>query len=312
VAVSALIQVILVVAGAPLLAGMMRQIRARLEGRAGAGMGQPWRDLRKLARKQPITPEGTGWAFRLAPLLLAATALVAAAVVPLVATDSPLNGASDLFAVVALLALGSVALILGGLDTGTAFGGMGASREATILALVEPTILVSVFALSVRAGSTNLATIVTSVAENPWAVLSPVSLMAAAALAIVTIAETGRIPVDNPSTHLELTMIHEAMVLEYAGPDLALIEWASAARLTVLLGLLASLFAPWGIATADVGPLPLLLACLALMAKVAVLGALLAAGEVFMAKLRLFRVPELLAGSFLMALLAVAASFFLA
>ena len=309
---SALIQVILVVAGAPLLAGMMRQIRARLEGRAGAGVGQPWRDLRKLARKQPITPEGTGWVFRLAPLLLAATALVAAAVVPLVATDAQLNGASDLFAVVALLALGSVALILGGLDTGTAFGGMGASREVTILALVEPTILVSVFALSVRAGSTNLAVIVTSVAENPWAVLSPVSLLAAAALAIVTIAETGRIPVDNPSTHLELTMIHEAMVLEYAGPDLALIEWASAARLTVLLGLLASLFAPWGIATADTGFLPLLLACLALMAKVAVLGALLAAGEVFMAKLRLFRVPELLAGSFLMALLAVAASFFLA
>ncbi|MFI9846859.1 respiratory chain complex I subunit 1 family protein [Nonomuraea sp. NPDC051941] len=312
---TALIQVILVVAGAPLLAGMMRQIRARLEGRAGAGVLQPWRDLRKLARKQPITGDGTGWAFRLAPLLLAATALVTAAAVPLVATDSPLDGVSDLFAVVALLALGSVALILGGLDTGTAFGGMGASREVTILALVEPTILVSVFALSVRAGSTNLAAIVTSVAENPWAVLSPVSLLAAAALAIVTIAETGRIPVDNPATHLELTMIHEAMVLEYAGPDLALIEWASAARLSVLLGLLASLFAPWGIATADAGPIgliALLVACLALAVKVAVLGALLAAGEVFMAKLRLFRVPELLAGSFLMALLAVAASFFLA
>ncbi|GAA3559930.1 respiratory chain complex I subunit 1 family protein [Nonomuraea rosea] len=308
---TALIQVILVVAGAPLLAGMMRQIRARLEGRAGAGVGQPWRDLRKLARKQPITPHGTGWVFRAAPLLLAATALVAAAAVPLVATDAPLDGVSDLFAVVALLALGSVALALGGLDTGTAFGGMGASREVTILALVEPTILVSVFALSVRAGSTNLAAIVSSVAGNPWAVLSPASLLAAAALAIVTIAETGRIPVDNPSTHLELTMIHEAMVLEYAGPDLALIEWASAARLSVLLGLLASLFAPWGIATADLGPLALLVACLALVVKVAALGALLAAGEVFMAKLRLFRVPELLAGSFLMALLAVAASFFL-
>ncbi|WP_240777856.1 respiratory chain complex I subunit 1 family protein [Nonomuraea basaltis] len=309
---TALIQVILVVAGAPLLAGMMRQIRARLEGRAGAGVLQPWRDLRKLARKQPIAPDGTGWVFRLAPLLLAGTALVAAAAVPLVATDAPLDGVSDLFAVVALLALGSVALALGGLDTGTAFGGMGASREVTILALVEPTILVSVFALSVRAGSTNLAAIVTSMAENPWAMLSPVSLLAAAALAIVTIAETGRIPVDNPSTHLELTMIHEAMVLEYAGPELALIEWASAARLSVLLGLLASLFAPWGIATADVGPLALLVACLVLVVKVAALGALLAAGEVFMAKLRLFRVPELLAGSFLMALLAVAASFFLA
>ncbi|MET7339172.1 NADH-quinone oxidoreductase subunit H [Nonomuraea sp. NPDC005650] len=308
---TAIVQVILVVAGAPLLVGMMRQVRARLEGRAGAGVLQPWRDLRKLMRKQPITPDGTGWVFRMAPLVLAATALVAAAAVPLVSTDS-MAGVSDLFAVVALLALGSVALALGGLDTGTAFGGMGASREVTVLALVEPTILVSVFALSVRAQSTDLGAIVGYTTEQPLAVVSPVSLLAAAALAIVTIAETGRIPVDNPATHLELTMIHEAMILEYAGPDLALIEWASAARMSVLLGLLASLFAPWGIATAGAGIVAVLVAVVALVVKVAVLGALLAAGEVFMAKLRLFRIPELLAGSFLMALLAVAASFFLA
>jgi formate hydrogenlyase subunit 4 len=310
--VQVVVQLILVVGGAPLLAGMMRQVRARLEGRAGAGVLQPWRDLRKLSRKEPITPQGTGWVFRLAPLVVAATVLVVAAVTPLVTTASPLAGVADLFAVVALLALGSVALALGALDTGTAFGGMGASREMTVLALVEPTILMSVFALSVRVGSTNLGAIVTHTAEDPVAVVSPVSLLAAAALAIVTIAETGRIPVDNPATHLELTMIHEAMVLEYAGPDLALIEWASAARLGVLLGLLASLFAPWGIATVGAGPAAVALAALILVIKVAVLGALLAAGEVFMAKLRLFRVPELLAGSFLMALLAVAASFFLA
>ncbi|MEQ4721799.1 NADH-quinone oxidoreductase subunit H [Nonomuraea sp. B19D2] len=306
-----LLQVILVVLGAPLLVGMMRQVRARLEGRAGAGVLQPWRDLRKLVRKQPITPDGTGWVFRMAPLVLAATALVAAAAVPLVSTES-MAGVSDLFAVVALLALGSVTLALGGLDTGTAFGGMGASREMTVLALVEPTILVSVFALSVRADSTDLGAIVGYTAEQPLTVVSPVSLLAAAALAIVTIAETGRIPVDNPATHLELTMIHEAMILEYAGPDLALIEWASAARLSVLLGLLASLFAPWGIVTAGAGVVAVLVAMVVLVVKVAVLGALLAAGEVFMAKLRLFRIPELLAGSFVMALLAVAASFFLA
>jgi formate hydrogenlyase subunit 4 len=310
--VTSLVQVILVVAGAPLLVGMMRQVRARLEGRAGAGVLQPWRDLRKLVRKQPIAPAGTGWPFRVAPLLLCGTTLVAGAVVPLVGTDSALGGVADLFAVVALLALGSVALALGGLDTGTAFGGMGASREMTVLALVEPTILVSVFALSVRVGSTNLGAIVTHTANDPLAVFSPVSLLAAAALAIVTLAETGRIPVDNPSTHLELTMIHEAMVLEYAGPDLALIEWASAARLSVLLGLLSVLFTPWGVATGGAAPLAVLVAALVLVVKVAALGALLAAGEVFMAKLRLFRVPELLAGSFLMALLAVAASFFLA
>jgi formate hydrogenlyase subunit 4 len=306
------VQVVLVAGGAPLLVGVMRQVRALMEGRAGAGVLQPWRDLRKLLRKEPISPHGTGWVFRAAPLVLAGTALVVAAVAPLVTVRSPLDGIADLFAVVALLALGSVALALGGLDTGTAFGGMGASREVTVLALVEPTILLSIFALSVRAGSTNLGAIVTSMAEDPLAVLSPVSLLAAAALAIVTIAETGRIPVDNPSTHLELTMIHEAMVLEYAGPDLALIEWASAIRLSALLGLLATLFAPWGIATAGAGPAGLAVAAVTLVAKVGALGVLLAAGEVFMAKLRLFRVPELLAGSFLMALLAVAASFFLA
>ncbi|MEO3854324.1 NADH-quinone oxidoreductase subunit H [Acrocarpospora sp. B8E8] len=308
----AVLQVVLVAVGSPLLVGMMRQVRARLEGRAGAGIGQPWRDLRKLVRKEPIAPDGTGWVFRAAPLLLAGTVLVVAAVVPLVSTTSPLDEVADLFAVVALLALGSVALALGALDTSTAFGGMGASREMIVLALVEPTILLSVFALSVRVGTTNLGTIVTSVVADPLAVISPASLLAAAALAIVTIAETGRIPVDNPSTHLELTMIHEAMVLEYAGPDLALIEWASAMRLSVLLGLLTSLFAPWGIATGNAGPLALLLAAVVVIAKVALLGALLAVGEVFMAKLRLFRIPELLAGSFLMALLAVAASFFLA
>ncbi|WP_308169619.1 respiratory chain complex I subunit 1 family protein [Acrocarpospora catenulata] len=305
------LQVLLVAVGSPLLVGVMRQVRARLEGRAGAGLWQPWRDLRKLMRKQAITPAGTGWVFRAAPMVLAGTALVVAAVVPLVTTESPLDGVADLFAVTALLALGSVALALAGLDTGTAFGGMGASREVTVLALVEPTILVSVFALSIPAGSTNLGELVAAAEANWLSLLSPVTLLAAVALAIVSIAESGRIPVDNPATHLELTMIHEAMILEYAGPDLALIEWASAMRLTLLLGLLAGLFAPWGIATAGAGALGLLVAAIVVVVKVTVLGVALAAGEVFMAKLRLFRIPELLAGSFLMALLAVAASYFL-
>jgi formate hydrogenlyase subunit 4 len=180
----------------------------------------------------------------------------------------------------------------------------------TVLALVEPTILVAIFALSARVGSTNLAAIVTATLHDPLVVVSPASLLAAAALLVVTIAETGRLPVDNPSTHLELTMIHEAMVLEYAGADLALVELAASMRLTVLLGLLSSLFVPWGIAGAGLAGLPVALA--AFMLKVAVFGAGLAAVEVFLAKLRLFRVPELLAGSFVLALLAVATSFFLA
>jgi formate hydrogenlyase subunit 4 len=310
--VGAATQVVLVAAGAPLLVGLARQVRARLEGRAGAGIGQPWRDLRKLLRKESIAPRGTGPAFRTAPLMLMATVTLAAAAAPFVTTASPLDPAADLIVVVALLALGTVTLALAALDTATAFGGMGASREMTVLALVEPTILLAVFALSVHAGSTNLGAIVSSRLREPLQVVSPASLLAAVALTVVTLAETGRLPVDNPATHLELTMIHEAMVLEYAGPDLALVEWASAMRLTVLLGLLASLFTPWGVATAASGFAALVMGSVAFTAKVAVLAATLAAAEVFMAKLRLFRVPELLTGSFLLALLAVGTSFFFA
>ncbi|HKS48575.1 MAG TPA: NADH-quinone oxidoreductase subunit H [Amycolatopsis sp.] len=310
-ALGGIVQALLVVAGSPVLAGVMRQVRARLEGRAGAGIGQPWRDLRKLLRKEPITPRGTSGVFAVAPLVLVATALVVAVVAPFVTTASAMRPAADLFAVVALLALGTVALALAGLDTGTAFGGMGASREMTIIALVEPTLLVAIFALSVRVGSTNLADIITSTLDDPGRVISPASLLAAVALIVVIVAETGRLPVDNPATHLELTMVHEAMTLEYAGPDLALVELASAMRLSVFLGLLANLFLPWGIAT-GAAPLALATGVVALIVKVTVLGMVLAAGEVFVAKIRLFRVPELLAGSFLLSLLAVAASFFLA
>lgn len=309
--VVAAVQVAVVAGGAPLLVGVMRQLRARLEGRAGPGIAQPWRDLRKLLRKEPVTPRGTSEVFRAAPIVLMATTLVVAAVVPFLSTESALGPVADLFAVVALLTLGAVALALGGIDTGTAFGGMGASREMTIIALVEPTLLVAIFALSVRVGSTNLGQIVTSTLHDPARVISPVSLLAVLALTVAAIAETGRLPVDNPATHLELTMVHEAMVLEYAGPDLALVEWASAVRLAVFLGLLANLFAPWGIATGG-GVLALALAVVALAGKVTVLGLALAAAEVAMAKLRLFRVPELLAGSFLLALLAATASYFLA
>ncbi|MEU6462980.1 NADH-quinone oxidoreductase subunit H [Streptomyces sp. NPDC046976] len=303
-------QVVAVVAGAPLLTGWMRLVRARLEGRAGAGVLQPWRDVRKLLRKEPVTPVGTGPAFRVAPALLVATTVVAAALMPLLSTATPVSGHADLIVVVALFALGTLALALAGLDTGTAFGGMGASREMTVAALVEPTILLSVFALSLPAGTTNLPAIVADAVGQPARFASPAGLLAVAALAVAVLAETGRIPVDNPATHLELTMIHEAMVLEYAGPDLALVELGAQLRLALLLGLLSSLFVPWGIATgaswAALAAAPVLCAV-----KVAVLGALLAAAEVCWAKVRLFRVPELLAGSFLLALLSVSASYFL-
>jgi formate hydrogenlyase subunit 4 len=304
-------QLAVVVGGAPLLIGTMRQVRARLEGRAGAGVGQPWRDLRKLLAKEAIRPEGTSWVFTAGPPVLMASTLLIAAVAPLVSTVSPADGVADLFAVVGLLLLGTVALAVAGLDTGTAFGGMGASRAVTVAALAEPTILLAGVALSARVGSSNLAAIVEGTLTAPERVLSPASLLAAVAFGVVVIAEAGRLPVDNPATHLELTMIHEAMVLEYSGRDLALVELASALRLTVLLGLGANLFLPWGIATSS-APLAVIGAVVVFAAKVAVLGVALGAMEVFVAKWRLFRVPELLAGSFLFGLLAVSSSFFLA
>jgi formate hydrogenlyase subunit 4 len=304
------IQAALVVGGSPLLVGLMRQIRARLQGRAGPGVLQPWRDLRKLMGREAVAPHGTSEVFRVAPVLLVATAFVVAFVAPFVTTASAIAPAADLFAVVALLALGAVTLALAGIDTGTAFGGMGASRAMTILALVEPTLLVAIFALSVPVGSTSLTAIVGSTLRDPARVISPGSLLAGVALLVVVVAETGRLPVDNPSTHLELTMVHEAMVLEYAGPDLALVELGSAMRLSVYLGLLVNLFVPWGAATSP-GALDLVLGSVALVVKVATVGAGLAVAEVFLAKIRLFRVPELLAGSFLLALLAVTAAAFL-
>lgn len=304
------LQVLLVFAAAPLLAGLMRKVRCRLEGRTGPPIVQPWRDLRKLFRKQRIRSVTTSWVFAMAPVVLVATAGLVAAVVPFLTTRSSLDQVGDLFAVVYLLLLGSVFLALAGLDTGTAFGGMGSSREVTIVALAEPALLLGIFALAMRGGSSNLASIVAATLADPQAVASPAGVLAFGALAIVVIAETGRLPVDNPSTHLELTMVHEAMILEYAGPDLALVELAAQLRLTVFLGLLANLFLPWGIATTT-RPVELALAAAAVAAKVVALAVTVAVGEVFVAKLRLFRVPELLAAGFVLAFLAATASFVL-
>lgn len=310
--VAGAVQIGSVMIGAPLVIGLTRQVRARWEGRVGAGLLQPWRDIVKQLGKQQITPLGTTLVFLAAPAVVAGSTLLIAAIAPLVATGSPLDRSADLFAVVGLLLVGTVSLALAGIDTGTSFGGMGASREITIAALVEPTILLAVFALSIPAGSANLGALVAHTISHPEQVVSLAALLALAALVIVIIAETGRLPVDNPATHLELTMVHEAMVLEYAGPRLALIEWAAGMRLTVLLALLANLFAPWGIAGAGPSGPAIAVGLAAVVAKVALLAGLLATVEVFVAKLRLFRVPELLAGSFLLALLAVVAANFFA
>ena len=300
----ALLQVLGVVVGGPLLVGLLRKVRGRLEGRAGPPIHQPLLDLRKLIRKERTRPDQASWVFSAAPLVVVGSVAVATAITPLLATDAAFGSSADLFAVVFLLLLGSVALALGALDTGTAFGGMGASRAMTIAAVSEPALLVAVLALSIPARSSNLPTIVHSALTHPQWLATPGRLLAVVALVLVIVAECGRLPVDNPSTHLELTMIHEAMVLEYAGPDLALIKLAEAMRLGFLVALLASLFVPWGIATVP-GPGRVALGLITTGAKVAAFGAALAAAEVFLAKLRLFRVPELMAGAFVLSVLAV-------
>ncbi len=309
--VVALVQVAMAVVLAPLVIGVTRQTRARLEGRVGAGVLQPVRDLRKLLAKTPLRAAGTSPVTVVAPVVLLASSLLLAALVPLVAALPLALVPGDLFVVVSVLLVGTVAIALLGLDAGSAFGGMGSSRHMTIAALVEPTVLVAVYALSIPVGSSVLSLIVAARRDHPASIASPAGVLAVVALAIVVLAETGRLPIDNPATHLELTMIHEAMVLETSGRDLAWVDLASWLRLSVLLGLVGNLLLPWGVAGAA-APGPVLLGALALAGKLVLLAVLLATAEVAMAKLRLFRVPELLAGSFVLAFLAVTASYLVA
>lgn len=300
------LQVVVMVALAPLAVGVSRQARAWLEGRAGGRVLQPWRDLVKWTRKTPVQAAGTSVVSLVGPVALLVSSLVAAALVPLVAA-APGVLPADLFVVVSVLLVGTVALALLGLDAGSAFGGMGSSRHMMIAALVEPTLLMAVYALSVGVGSSSLSVIVGARRDDPASIASPAGVLAVVALVIVVLAETGRLPVDNPATHLELTMVHEAMVLETSGRDLAAVELGSWLRLGVLLGLVGNLLVPWGVA-AGTGPGELAVGVVAVAAKVLLLAGLLGAAEVGVAKLRLFRVPELLAGSFALAFLAVTAS----
>jgi formate hydrogenlyase subunit 4 len=286
----------------------VRWIKARLQNRLGASPIQPYRDLRKLFQKEVIVSTNASWIFRATPFLLFSIMIVVSLLVPLIAAPLPFDSIGDLLVVVYLLLLGTFFLSLAGLDAGTAFGGMGASREMTIAALAEPTVALAIFGLGISAGSTNLGQIVARTLSNPERTLNPGHLLAFASLFIVMLAETGRLPVDNPSTHLELTMIHEAMILEYSGRYLALIEWAASLKFFIFLSLLANLFLPWGVAV-TLTPASIGISIGVLLLKVFLLAVAVAVLETKVAKLRLFRVPELLSVSFLLALLAVTSSF---
>src|SRR6266851_1794951 len=295
---------------APGLVGLIRWLKARLQNRRGAPVWQPYLELRKLFAKEVVVSSNASWLFRAAPFVVFASTVAVAFIVPVLAAPLPFDSVGDLLLVVYLLLLGTFFLALAGLDPGSAFGGMGASREMTVAALSEPTVALAIFALALGAGSTNLGQIVARTMADPAAAVSPGHLLAFGALFIVTLAETGRLPIDNPATHLELTMIHEAMILEYSGRYLALIEWAAALKLLIFFSLLGNLFVPWGVSVV-LTPAALAVAVVSLLAKLAVLAGVVAGVETRIAKLRLFRVPELLSVSFVLALLAVTSSFLL-
>ena len=296
-------QAIVLLAVSPFVVGLIRKVKARLQVRRGASVFQPYADLTKLFRKQPVVSTTTSWIFTVTPYILFASTLTAGLLVPVFVSKTPLTFAGNIIALVYLLALGTFFLILAGLDAGSTFGGMGSSREAIVASLTEPAMIMAIFAIALTTGSTNLSTIVHKTALLEGVVTDPSPhLMALAALFIVAIAETGRVPVDNPATHLELTMIHEAMILEYSGRYLALVEWAAGLKLLVFLTLIANVFAPWGIAT-SLEPGALGLGVLVYLVKVSALAVLIGVIESMFAKLRLFRVTDLLGVAFILALL---------
>ncbi|RMD80694.1 MAG: formate hydrogenlyase [Gammaproteobacteria bacterium] len=297
----ALAQALLFAALAPLAAGWVAWLKARLQNRRGAPPWQPYRELARLFAKEVRIARQASPLFAWIPFVVFGATWVATATVPLVSTAMPTAAVADVIALAAFLALGRFFLALGGLDVGTAFGGMGSSREMLVSALAEPAMLMAVFTLAMVAHSTNLATVIQHQLEAPL-LLRPSYVFALAALLLVAVAETGRIPVDNPTTHLELTMVHEAMLLEYAGKHLALMEWAAQLKLLLYGVLLVNVFLPWGIAT-DLGAGALAVGLAAVLLKLALLGAVLAVAETVLAKMRLFRVPAFLNLAFLLALL---------
>jgi formate hydrogenlyase subunit 4 len=301
-------QTILLLLLAPLLSGCIRNWKAKLQNRRGARVWQPYADLIKFFRKDMVISEHASWIFSFAPYVVFITALVAGLLVPMVTVQAPLSLFGDVLALVGLLALGRFFLALGGLDPGSAFGGMGSSREMTIAAIAEPAMMLAIFTVAISAGSTDISHIV-QVAQSPtWKVLNPTHVMAFAALFIVLLAETGRIPVDNPATHLELTMIHEAMLLEYSGRYLALMEWGASIKQLVLMTLLVNIFFPIGMATVAT-PAALGIGALVYAGKLILIAAAVVVVETTNAKLRLFRVPDLLSAAFVLGTLALLSTF---
>jgi formate hydrogenlyase subunit 4 len=307
-ALKTLLQLILLLAVAPLLSGFIKKLKARLQTRKGPGVFQPYRDLYKLLRKGMVIPGTASWLFTATPYFVFLTAILAGLMIPMVSAEAPLGLFGGVLAVVYLLGLGRFLTALGGLDTGSSFGGLGSSREMTISALAEPAMMLAIFTVAIGASSTSLSEIAKAAVGQQWRFLAPSQMLAFAALFLVLIAETGRIPVDNPATHLELTMIHEAMILEYSGQYLALIEWGGAIKQLLLMMLLINCFWPFGLQTGW-SVAGVLIGLGYLLLKLIVLSCAIALVETTNAKMRLFRVPEMLAVAFTLGALALVSTF---
>lgn len=303
------IQVAIVLLCAPVLVGWVRMLKCWTQGRRSAGLLQPLRDISKLFVKDIVLAENASWIFRATPYIVFGATLMAGAIIPIVSADLPLGATADIIALVAIFAVARFFTALSGLDIGTAFGGMGTSREMMVSTLAEPAVLMSVFTVSLVSHSTSLSHMVHEITTGAF-ILRPSLAFALMAFVLIAIAETGRIPVDNPSTHLELTMIHEAMILEYSGRHLALIEWASMMKLFLFSTLGIALFLPYGIAGID-DPSMLPVALAALVAKLALIGVFIVLVETGLSKMRIFRVAEFLGTAFLLATLGLMSYFIL-
>jgi formate hydrogenlyase subunit 4 len=301
-------QLVLLLMLAPLVSGLIKTLKARLQMRRGPGLLQSYSDLYKLLRKGMVIPNTASWLFSATPYVVFVTTLLAGLMAPMVAADTPIGLFGGVLAVVYLLGLGRFFLALSGLDAGSSFGGLGSSREMTVSALAEPTLMLAVFTVAIGAGSTSLAEIARVAINQQWRFLAPSQALAFAALFLVLIAETGRIPVDNPATHLELTMIHEAMILEYSGPYLALIEWAASIKQLVLMTLMINVFWPFGLSAAW-SPAGVLAGLGWLALKLLIVSGTVVLVETANAKMRLFRVPELMAVAFTLGALALISTF---
>ena len=302
------LQTLLLLAVSPLVSGCIKNWKAKLQNRRGPRVWQPYFDLVKFWRKDMVISEHASWVFRAAPYVVFITSLLVGLMVPVVTTRAPLSLFGGVLAVIGLLALGRFFLALGGLDPASAFGGMGSSREMTLSAIAEPALMLAIFTVAITVGSTDLSQMVATLHGATGKLINPAHLLACVALFIVLLAETGRLPVDNPATHLELTMIHEAMLLEYSGRYLALMEWGASLKQLVLMTLLVNVFMPVGLAAnGTLAGLGLGLA--SWLAKVLALSVVVVIVETTNAKLRLFRVPDLLSAAFALATLALLSTF---